>query len=336
MIHEIQSSSTSTTRHTTSYLQCGTTNIAAPAMVFIHGWPELGWSWRHQLPFFAEAGFRTYAPDMRGYGHSSTYNSHDAYAQQEVVADMLEFLDHIEADRAILVGHDWGSPTVWSLGRHHPERCLGLANLCVPYNTLENGWAGMLPHIDRALYPEDQFPAGQWEYQCFYEENFAAATAHFDSDPYLVAQLLFRKGNPDSAGQPAGTALTRIQGGFFGAGPMPDLPPDPDVVTEQDLQKFGESLSRNTFFGPDSYYMNHNLNAAYAQTTPDPTLDLPVLFLHARYDYTCETITSTLAEPMRAACRNLTERIVDSGHWMAQEKPNEVNQHLQNWLNQHF
>ncbi len=59
---------------------------------------------------------------------------------------------------------------------------------------------------------------------------------------------------------------------------------------------------------------------------------MPVLFLHARYDYTCETLVSNLAQPMRDGCHNLTEHIVDSGHWMAQEKPDQVNQHLHNWL----
>ena len=115
-------------RHTTFYLACG----AEPAtpMVFLHGWPELSISWRHQLPVFAGLGFRAIAPDMRGYGRSSTYPRHEDYAIEEIVADMIELLDAIGAEKAVWVGHDWGSPVVWNVASHHPDRCEAVASLC--------------------------------------------------------------------------------------------------------------------------------------------------------------------------------------------------------------
>ena len=317
-------------RHHTHYLRCGD-HLATP-IIFVHGWPELSRSWRHQIPFVANLGYQAIAPDMRGYGQSSNYSNQSDYAQEHIVQDMIELLDHLNFDKAIWVGHDWGSPTVWNIATHHVDRCLAIANLCVPFDTLEHGWDGILPHIDRALYPEDKYPAGQWEYVRYYEENFAAATASFDSDPYKVAKLLFRKGNPDAAGQISGTAMTRINGGWFAGGEIPDLPRDEDVVTEEDLQVYAESMQRNSFFGPSAYYMNQDANAKYAATASHPTIDLPVLFLHGRYDYTCETIVSTLADPMRRGCSQLTEHIIDSGHWMAQEQPEQVNAHLATWL----
>lgn len=320
----------STSRHTTHYLASGPDD-GLPIM-FVHGWPELSLSWRHQIAYFSDLGYRCIAPDMRGYGKSATYTTHADFAQRQVVQDMLELVDGLGIDRAIWVGHDWGSPTVWNIARHQPDRCIAIANLCVPYHTLELGWDGMLPHIDRSLYPEDEYPAGQWEYQCFYEENFVAATAAFDADPEQLIKLLFRKGNPEGVGQLAGTALTRKQGGWFGGEALPQLPRDPDVVTEADIATYAEALKRNSFFGPDSYYMNHDRNADYAREAVDHTLRMPVLFLHGRYDYTCETLRSSAAEPMRALCENLTEHVVDSGHWMAQERPDDVNQHLANWL----
>ena len=100
-------------RHTTHYLAAGPTD--GPLLIFVHGWPELSLSWRHQLPVFAGLGFRAIAPDMRGYGQSSVYREHAAYAQSEVVADMLELLDGLGRKRAVWIGHDWGSPTVWNL-----------------------------------------------------------------------------------------------------------------------------------------------------------------------------------------------------------------------------
>ena len=147
-----------------------------------------------------------------------------------------------------------------------------------------------------------------------------------------MVKLMFRKGNPDGVGQIAGTALVRKQGGWFGGGPMPQLPHDADVVSEADIAVYAESLTRNTFFGPDSYYMNHDRNAAYCAETREHELPMPVLFLHGRYDYTCETLNSTAAEPMRRFCKSLTEQVVDSGHWMAQERPDDVNHYLEEWL----
>ncbi len=319
-----------TARHTSFYLEAGPAE--GTPIIFVHGWPELSLSWRHQLPFVADLGFRAIAPDMRGYGQSSIYHKHQDYALREVTADMLELADGLGIERAIWVGHDWGSPVVWSIASQHPDRCLAVANLCVPYFTLERGWQGILPHIDRNLYALKDYPAGQWEYQCFYEEQFDQATAAFDADPYKVAKLLFRKGDPQGIGKISGTAQTRHDGGWFGGGKIPDLPRDDDVISEEDLQTYANYLQQNSFFGPDSYYMNHAANAVYADEIVDQRLHMPVLFLHGRFDYTCETITSKSAEPMRARCDNLTEQIIDSGHWMAQEQPAAVNENLAAWL----
>jgi len=104
-----------TDRHVTGYLAAGPED--GPVVLFLHGWPELSISWRHQLPVFAGLGFRAIAPDMRGYGRSSTYASTDAYAQEHIVADMLELVDHLGAERAVWVGHDWGAPVAWNVAR---------------------------------------------------------------------------------------------------------------------------------------------------------------------------------------------------------------------------
>jgi len=113
----------------------------------------------------------------------------------------------------------------------------------------------------------------------------------------------------------------------------PAVPRDPAVITEEDLSIYAAALARTGFFGPDSWYMNSTANTAYAARARDAgNLTLPVLFLHGAYDYTCETIDSRLAEPMRRDCTDLTEVIVFSGHWMAQERPIEVNGALARWL----
>ena len=320
-----------TDRHTTFYLAAGPED--GPLVIFVHGWPELSLSWRHQLPALAAMGFRAIAPDLRGYGRSSIYASHEDYAQSLIVKDMLDLLTALGRERAVWVGHDWGCPTVWNIASHHPEKCDAVANLCVPYFTLERGLDACIEEVNRDIYGPD-YPAGQWEYQLFYQENFERAQQEMEANPYNTAKVLFRGGNPAGIGQPAATAMTRKNGGWFGPGKeAPDIPRDADLISENDLRVYAEALKKNGFFGPNSYYMNHAANARYADKAVNAgDLDLPVLFLGARYDYVCEVFSSTLAEPMRRRCRRLSEVTVYSGHWMAQERPADVNAALVRWL----
>jgi len=318
-------------RHTSFYLSCGTPG--ATPIIFVHGWPELSISWRHQLPVFGGLGFHAVAPDMRGYGRSSVYARHEDYAVEQATADMVELLDALGAEKAVWVGHDWGAPVVWSLAQHHPDRCHGVAALCVPY--MPDGFAPetLIPLVDRRVYPEAQFPAGQWDYMLFYRENFAAACAGFDANARAFVKLAFRSGNPGGKGQPAGTASVRANGGWFGGGAPPDVPRDEAVLTEDDENRYAEALARNGFLGPDSWYMNGPANMAFAaKAKASHRLGMPALFLHGAHDYVCETVDSRLAEPMREACADLTEAVVASGHWMAQEKPREVNAAMAKWL----
>jgi len=318
--------------HVTSYLAAGPKN--GPLVIFTHGWPELAISWRHQLPVLGALGFRAIAPDMRGYGRSTVYTRHADYAQEPIVADMIGLLDHLGGERAVWVGHDWGSPVAWNVASHHPERCRAVASLCVPYRTLELGFEPTVALVDRTVYPKEQYPVGQWDYMLHYQEKFAAATAPMDANPYNLVRAIFRKGDPAGFRKPAMTAQVRAAGGWFGGlSAAPDLPRDDDVVSEEDLCAYAAALTRNGFFGPNSYYMNHTANAGYgAKAKNGGRLDMPALFIAARYDYTCESVTSRLAEPMRAFCADLTETILDGGHWLAQERPREVNAALIRWL----
>lgn len=321
-----------TPRHTSFYLACGAPD--APPIIFVHGWPELSISWRHQIPTFANLGFRAIAPDMRGYGRSSAPTKHADYELEHITADMIELLDSLGHQKAIWVGHDWGSPVVWSIASHHPDRCHGVANLCVPYFPKGFGPRAVAGLIDRTIYPATEFPAGQWEYQLFYRENFAKAHTTFETNVEATVKALFRKGDPAGKGKPSRTAFVRRDGGWFGGrDAAPDLPLDTGVLTDADMRGYVAALTRNGFFGPDSWYMNPEANAAYAETSVnDGRLDMPVLFLHGEYDYTCETVSSHLADPMRQGCPNLTEVTLRTGHWMAQENPVAVNAALANWI----
>ena len=260
---------------------------------FIHGWPELSISWRNQLGFFSDLGFHAVAPDMRGYGQSSIYDKHSDYAQEEIVKDMIDLHTHLGGGEAIWVGHDWGSPVVWNIACHHDEYVEKIVSLCVPLKMMEND--AMLSSIDRNLYPKKEFPYGQWEYQIFYRENFEEAQKQLEANPY-------------------NTSL------------------DENVLSEQELAIYSKYLSENGFFGPGSWYMNTKLNSEYFHKAPLKKLDKPVFFIHARYDRVCDTCHTSLADLMRENCSNLEEATIDCGHWMAQEKPDELNKTIKDWL----
>jgi pimeloyl-ACP methyl ester carboxylesterase len=321
-----------TARHTSHVLACGPAD--GPLLVFVHGWPELALSWRHAMPAMAALGFRCVAPDMRGYGRSTVHPHAADYALEPIVGDMLELLAALGRDRAVWIGHDWGSPVVWSLAAHHAERCLAVANLCVPYIAAGFALPNLIPLVDRRIYPEAAYPAGQWDYQCFYEANAARAAAVFEADIGATVRALFRAGNPAARGKPGRTATIRRDGGWFGgADRAPDVPRDAAVLSEADLAAYTAALTRNGFAGPDSWYLNHAANMAYAARAPQAgRLALPVLFLHGACDTTCETLDSALAQPMRRDCADLSEVVVNSGHWMAQEQPAAVNAALARWL----
>ncbi|MFJ7949578.1 alpha/beta fold hydrolase [Streptomyces sp. NPDC096354] len=319
-----------TARHRTAYLEAGPAD--GPLMIFVHGWPERGLVWRRQIEHFAAAGWRCVAPDMRGYGDSSVPADPAAYALREIVADMVELHDALGGAPAVWVGHDWGSPAVWVLAQHHPQRCRGVANLCVPYLSAGFGLPTLVPLVNRELYPEDEYPDGQWSYYRFYSLAFDQATSDFEADVAASVRMFFRAGDPGLADRPARSARVVANGGWFGpAHRAPQVPDEGQLLSRDDLAEVVAGLERNGFRGPNSWYVNDADNIAYAAAA-DSELRMPVLFIHAAWDTISETVNSRLADPMRADCADLTEATVRAGHFLMPERPDEVNAALGTWL----
>jgi soluble epoxide hydrolase / lipid-phosphate phosphatase len=103
----------------TFYLSAGPSN--GPLLILVHGWPGIAETWKPQISAFAAFGFRVVAPDMRGYGRSTTTREAHDYRLERIVADLLVLLDHLQRQEAIWIGHDWGAAAVWALVAHHPE-----------------------------------------------------------------------------------------------------------------------------------------------------------------------------------------------------------------------
>ncbi|KAI0965594.1 putative epoxide hydrolase [Xylaria arbuscula] len=320
------------------YLAAGPIN--GPLIIFVHGWPGTGITWKGQIDAFTAVGFRAVAPDMPGYGKSTARRIVDDYSQEAIVEGMLALLEDTGRKAAIWVGHDWGAGVTSSVATQHPEVVKALVNLAVPFRSIELGWEGFLPQINREIYPADKYEFGQWDYQKNYEEDFEKAIAwyHEDIEGFCKAGLQ-RSSEPAtpenqreattirSSRFSAGTATVRKDKGWFGlAKPPPVEATGPPVLPPAVYDSFIADMQKTGFWGGSAYYLHHKRNAEYnGKAASGGKLAQPVLFIHATRDLVCDTKTSRLAEPMREACSNLTEVSVAAGHFAHYEEPGEVN-----------
>src|ERR1700722_2278396 len=104
-----------------------------PPVILLHGFPELWYSWRHQLPALADAGYHAVAPDQRGYGTTSIPTTVTDYDINHLTGDVVDLIDHLGATRATVIGHDFGALVAWALALIHPDRVHAVAGLSVPY-----------------------------------------------------------------------------------------------------------------------------------------------------------------------------------------------------------
>lgn len=206
------------------YLAAGP--LYGPLLIFVHGWPAISETWHPQLVAFSALGFRVVAPDNRGYGRSVVSKDRESYRLEQHSADLLALLHHLERDDAIWIGHDWGAGLVWAYAAHHPETCRGVICMTVPYRTIEFGLEALLKTVNREIYPKDQYPNGQWDYQHNYEINIESTVKALDKNPAASAKVFYQAGDPASYGKPSAlTSTTSKSGDFFGgAGEAPDVP----------------------------------------------------------------------------------------------------------------
>ncbi|OQV08065.1 hypothetical protein CLAIMM_12390 [Cladophialophora immunda] len=324
---------------TVSYLDAGPED--GPLLVFVHGWPAAAAIWRPQLTAFAGLGFRAVAPDLPGYGQSGPKRKDkEDYALEKVVWQMLALLRHLGRGEAVWVGHGWGAGVVWALLAHNPEVCLGVANMAIPYRTLDMGVRELLKYANRELYPEDEYPHAQWAHHIFYEDpdNFEKAVAFFDK--HAEGFLKFVYSRPKDPAQdrdkPAFTASVVKDGGWFGGA---ESLPEPEELGERLLdddthKSLVEAFSRGGFWAPTAYNLNHDVNLQWCEdwSVNEGVVSVPVLFVEALNDAVAGTYNSKICEPMKSFCRKLTTVSIDAGHWVALEAPQETNVAILRWI----
>jgi len=289
-----------------------------PAVILLHGFPELAFSWRHQLPALAGAGYRAIAPDQRGYGATSVPADIEDYRIGRLSDDILGLLDALQLESAIFVGHDWGAMLLWHMAVFSPERIEKLIILNIP-------------HYPRP--PADPIAIWRWRFgDDFYivnfqdsdeaDRTFAEDTKHF-FDVLMRRNIVTRKIYDRLPDERKVVSLLR-------AVRRETLRGDP-LLAEDERNYFAGAYDRSGFTGPINWYRNFTHNWEILEGV-DQRIDIPTLFIGAVDDV---LIRPEHIEAMKPLVSDLEIHMLEScGHWSQQEKPGEVNRVMLDWLMQ--
>jgi pimeloyl-ACP methyl ester carboxylesterase len=296
-----------------------------PLVVFCHGFPESWYSWRHQLPAVAGAGFRAVALDMRGYGKTSAPAAIDAYSLSHLVADVVGAVSSLGAARAVVVGHDWGAPVAWYSALMRPDVFRAVVALSVPYITpitLPEGFT--MNDLMRANAGDREY------YRLFFQEpGVAEADLQADVDRSVRGLLYTLSGDIVADG----VHSTGWDGHFpKGQGVVQQLVvPErlPSWLTEDDVAFYVGELSANGFRGGLNWYRNINALPAVLGPFVGASIVQPALYLGGEHDLIAGNTAEALSG-LPAAVPGLrgVQVLPGAGHWLQQERPREVNEAL--------
>jgi pimeloyl-ACP methyl ester carboxylesterase len=272
-----------------------------PPVVLCHGFPELAFSWRHQVPVLTGSGFRVLAPDLRGFGRSSTPVDVESYDVVSLCGDVCGLLDAVGEESAIVIGHDWGASLAWHLAILHPERVRAVAGLSVPF--VPRAPAPPLPILRRHL--------GEDFYMVWFQQPGVADAA--------LARDVRR------------TLTTSRQWTSQWAEEDAAPPRRPSWLTEQELEVYVESFERTGFTGGLNWYRNIDRNWELTERVAERRVEQPALFLTGERDPVRRFMP---AEAMQGWVTDLREEVVvdGAGHWVQQEEPELVNASLLGFL----
>lgn len=291
---------------------------AGPAVVLCHGFPELWFSWRHQLPALAAAGYRAIAPDQRGYGRTDAPAPVEDYDILHLTDDLVGLLDALELDKAVFVGHDWGALVVWQLALLHPGRVAGVVGMSVPY-------------FPRTPIPPTQLfkqVAGDNFMYILYFQTVGPADAELAADARRSMSRILWSISGDAL--PGSFRTLRREGTGF-LDPMQDPPALPGWLPEADLDYFASEFARTGFTGGLNWYRNFDRNWNLTPQLAAAKVTLPTFFIAGDKD---PVIGMTPVESMKPWLPDLRGAVLlpGAGHWTQQERPQEVNTALLDFL----
>lgn len=290
-----------------------------PLVVLCHGWPELSYSWRHQIPALAAAGFHVVAPDMRGYGQSAAPHDVTAYSIFDTVGDVVGIVQALGETKAMVVGHDWGAPVAWHAALFRPDIFTAVAGLSVP------------PPFRGRGKPLDLLrAAGITNFYWQYFQAPGVAEAELERDVARTMRIVLGgRGLAD----PTAAMFVQEDNGFLGHATTED--PLPNWLGDADLAYFTESFRRSGFRGGLNWYRNLDRNWELTAPWQDAQIHQPSLFIAGSNDAVITgLIGAKRVTELERVLPNLKRKLIieGAGHWVQQERPDEVNDALLRFL----
>jgi pimeloyl-ACP methyl ester carboxylesterase len=291
-----------------------------PLVILCHGFPESWYSWRHQLAALASAGFRAVAPDMRGYGKTDRPEAIDQYTMFHLVGDIVGLVDALGESTAVVAGHDWGAPVAWHAALLRPDRFRGVMGLSVPFRPRGSVRpTTVMPQTEEAVF-----------YQLYFQEP-GVAEAELERDTHATVRQLLVGGGGDGSTPPGGGGLAgmvRKGAGFLG--PKGGRPPSslPSWVTEADIDFYAAEFKRTGLRGGLNWYRNIDRNWELLAPWKGAKVMIPGLYVAGDQDLVVRFPGMDKFLPnIREVIPNLrkTMMLPGCGHWTQQERPNEVN-----------
>lgn len=295
-----------------------------PLIVCVHGWPELAYSWRHQLGYFSQQGYTVAAFDVRGYGGSSKPHPIADYSMRCLASDVAAVIDHFNQGPAILFGHDWGAPIVWNTSLLYPDKVRAVAGLSVPYRP-----RGPVSFLEMAKIVF----ADRFFYQIYFqEEGKAEAELEADVAASLRRFYYIASGNAAdvAARLPPKAKDARLLDG------IPDPDPFPDWLSAEDLDVYINAFRQSGFRGPLNRYRAQNIDHAELADFDGALIAQPAFFIGGEKDGVRAFIPGMdLYADTGAFCSDFrgAEIIPRAGHWVQQEAPEATNKALHGFLN---
>ncbi|CAN7431154.1 alpha/beta hydrolase [Phenylobacterium sp. LjRoot164] len=304
-----------------AYYEVGPRGQGVP-LIFCHGFPELAFSWRHQLAACEAAGVWAIAPDQRGYGLTERPDAVTDYDMEHLTGDLVGLLDHLGAAKGVFVGHDWGGIVVWQLPLMHPDRVAGIIGLNTPFMR-----RAPLDPIEgmRKVFGEDMYIV--W----FQKPGIADAALAADVDK-TMRFFMRRPAAISQAAAPPSGGSTFAFGDALNAWDKADTANQ--LLNADELAGFVETFEATGFTGGINWYRNFSRNWERSADFPTRIDGIPCLMIMAEKDV---VLSPAMADGMEEVISDLEKVLIqDSGHWTQQEKPEEVNRLILDWMGRRF
>jgi pimeloyl-ACP methyl ester carboxylesterase len=286
-------------------------------IVLVHGWPDLSFGWRYQVPYLLSLGFRVVVPDMLGYGRTSAPQSLESYSLRSVSADLMLLATHVTgsaAEPVILGGHDWGGALVWRAALWFPDRVRAVFAVCTPY----------APPSGRYLPLEDvvaRLPQFRYQMHLAGPEVEAGIVGRDALRNFLNGMFGGRGPRGERVFSSDGVLLGNL--GEVGQSPL---------LSPLETEFYAEEYARNGLGGSLNWYRTRKVNYEEEMELVKEKrtrIGAPALFICATKD---ETLPPWMSAGMEAHFDRLERREVEAGHWAMVQNPEEVNGYIGEFL----